>query len=141
MQSSLFIQHFLIGICALSPDAPPVATLAVEGIIGVHDFLMYEDYEYDDFQYTVYDPDGWVTTYVLDVTYCHLLKSLHKWLCHLVLENSPAILRDLGNRKFCRNHFEFFLQKAQGAMGRQCWINVYSACIIHGYLHPYVAGH
>ena len=29
------------------------------------------------------------------------------------MENGPAILRDFQNRKFCRNHFEFFLQKAQ----------------------------
>jgi len=58
MCSPKFLQHFLIGICALPPDAPPVAALAAEDITGVHDFLMYEDYEYDDFEYTVYDPDG-----------------------------------------------------------------------------------
>ena len=113
MSSSPFIKHFLIGICALSPDAPPVAALAAEDIIGVHDFLMYEDYAYDDFEYTICDPDGRVTTYVLNATYCHLLKSLHRWLRQLVLENSPSILRDLGHRKFSRKHFEFFLEKAQ----------------------------
>jgi len=47
------------------------------------------------------------------VTYCHLLKSLHKWLCHLVMENSPSILCNLGHRKFSITYFEFFLAKAQ----------------------------
>jgi len=113
MHSSPFIQHFLIGICALPPDAPPVAALAAEGLMGVHDFLMYDEREYDGYQYNIYDPDGRVTTYMLDANYCHLLRSLRKWLSQLVLENGPAILRDFGNRKFCRNHFESFLHKAQ----------------------------
>ena len=75
MHSSPFIQHFLIGICALPPDAPPVAALAAEGLTGVHDFLMYEEREYDGYQYNIYDPDGRVTTstYMLDANYCHLL--------------------------------------------------------------------
>jgi len=50
----------------------------------VPDFLMYDDSEYHYYEYTVCDPDDRVTTYVLDDTYCHLLRSLHKWLCHLV---------------------------------------------------------
>jgi len=66
----------------------------------VHDFLMYEEYEYDEFEYTICDQDGQVTTYVLNETYCHLLKLLHKWLTQLVMENSPSILHNLGHRKF-----------------------------------------
>jgi len=113
MCSPKFLEYFLVNICALPLDAPPVVALAAEGLTGVHDFLMYEECEYDGYQYNIYDPDGWITTYILDVNYCYLLWSLHKWLSQLVLENSPAILWDFGNRKFCRNHFEFFLQKPQ----------------------------
>ena len=135
MCSPKFLEYFLVNICALPLDAPPVVALAAEGLTGVHDFLMYDEHEYDGYQYNIYDPDGRVTTYMLDADYCHLLRSLHKWLSQLVLENGPAILRDFGNRnrlrpkllsssekqdlnththrKFCRNHFEFFLQKAQ----------------------------
>jgi len=113
MCSPKFLEHFLVSICALPLDTPPVVVLAAEGLTGVHDFLsMYEDCEHDDYLYSIYDPDGWVTTYILDVNYCHILRSLHKWLFQLVLENGPAILQDFWNRKFCRNNFEFFLQKA-----------------------------
>jgi len=87
--SSSFINHFLISICALPSDAPPVVALASGGKTTVpDDFLMYNDSEYCYYEYTVCDPDDRVTAYVLDDTYCCLLRSLHKWLCHLAKENS-----------------------------------------------------
>jgi len=118
--SSAFINRFLIGICALTPDAPSVAALAYQELTDVFDFLMCSDCQFDDLQYTTYDPDGRVTDYVLDVTYSHLLKSLHKWIHQLVSENGTTILQDFGHWKFYREQFEFFLelQKEQASPRR-----------------------
>jgi len=103
MHSSVFIDCFLIDICALTPDAPPVAALAYQELTEVvFDFLMCYDCQFDDLQYTTCGPDGWVTDDVLNATYCHLLKSLHKWICQLVSENTATILQDFGHWKFSR---------------------------------------